>query len=101
LKGYLRAGGIMLGGGAFDAKPVLNAVASRGYIPIVRRLRGYGARTRDGAYDEGLYAYRSVEEGIFGALTVEFRDKLKTTRTRTLIRVAIYCLKVMVRWAYE
>jgi len=29
--------GFMLGDGAFDAKPVLNTIASKGYIPIVRR----------------------------------------------------------------
>ena len=38
----------MLDDGAFDAKPVLNTVASKGYIPIVRRgltsPRGCGAR---------------------------------------------------------
>jgi len=27
----------MIGDGAFDAKPVLNTIASKGYIPIVRR----------------------------------------------------------------
>jgi hypothetical protein len=31
-------------------------------------------------YDESLYAYRSVGEGIFGALTVEFGDRLKKRR---------------------
>jgi hypothetical protein len=31
---------------------------------------GYGARIRDRAYDEALYAYRSVSEGIFGELIV-------------------------------
>jgi hypothetical protein len=68
--------------------------------------RGYGARIRDVAYDESLYTYRGVGEGIFGALTVEFGDRLKTrrkesTKTRTLLRIIIYCLKIMVRWAYE
>jgi hypothetical protein len=37
---------------------------------------------------------------------VEFGDRLKTrrkesTRTRTLLRIMIYCLKIVVRWAYE
>jgi hypothetical protein len=27
----------MLGDGAFDAKPVLNTITSRGYIPMVKR----------------------------------------------------------------
>jgi len=96
--------GMMLGDGAFDAKPILNTIASRGYIPIVKR--GYGARIRDRAYDGALYAYRGVGEGIFGALTVEFGERLKTrrkepTKTRTLLRIIIYCLKILVRWTYE
>jgi len=89
---------------------VLNTIASKGYIPIVRRgiasPGGYGARIRDRAYDETLYAYRSVGEGIFGALTVEFGDRIKTKKretikTRILLRLIIYCLKITVRWAYK
>ena len=100
----------MFGDGAFDAKPVLNTIASKGYIPMVKRglasPGGYGARIRDRAYDESLYAYRSVGEGIFGALTVEFGDRIKTkkkesTETRILLRITIYCLKIIVRWIYE
>jgi hypothetical protein len=96
--------------GAFDAKPVLNTIASRGCIPLVKRgfrsPKGYGARIRDRAYDEALYAYRSVSEGIFGELIVEFGDRLKTrrkgsTKMRTLLRTMIYRLKILVRWAYE
>jgi hypothetical protein len=61
---------------------------------------------RDRAYDEALYAYRSVGEGVFGALTVEFGDRLKTkkeepTKTKTLLRIIICCLDILVRWAYE
>jgi hypothetical protein len=104
VKGIPEGGGVMLGDGAFNAKPVLNTIASRGYIPIVKR--GYGARIRDRAYDEALYAYRGVGEGVFGALTVEFGERLKTrreepTKTRTLPRITIYCLKILVRWTYE
>jgi len=61
---------------------------------------GYGVRIRDRAYNESLYAYRSVGEGIFGALTVEFGDRIKmkkkeSTETRILIRITIYCLKII------
>jgi hypothetical protein len=109
VKGIPEGGGVMLGDGAYDTKPVLNTIASRGYIPIVKRarVRGVmGARIRDRVYDEALYAYRGVGEGIFGALTVEFGERLKTrreepTKTRTLLRITIYCLKILVRLAYE
>jgi hypothetical protein len=52
------------------------------------------------------YMHIGVGEGMFGALTVEFGDRLKTrrkesTKTRTLLRIMIYCLKIVVRWAYE
>jgi hypothetical protein len=64
---------------------------------------------RDGAYDENLCAYMVSDGdrgGMFGALTVEFGGRLKTrrkesTRTRTLLRIMIYCLKIIVTWAYE
>jgi hypothetical protein len=52
-RGIPESVGMMLGDGAFDAKPILNTIASRGYIPIVKRgsrsPRGYGARIRDRA----------------------------------------------------
>jgi len=37
VEGIPSGSGIMLGDGAFDAKPVLNAIASREYIPMARR----------------------------------------------------------------
>jgi hypothetical protein len=59
------------------------------------------------AYDIGLLMaaldyfldLMSFGEGIFGALTVEFGDRLKTrreesTKTRILLRIIIYCLKI-------
>jgi hypothetical protein len=109
-RGIPESVGMMLGDGAFDAKPILNTIASRGYIPIVKRgsrsPRGYGARIRDRAYDEALYAHRGIGEGVFGALTVEFGERLKTrrkdpTKTRTLLRITIYYLKILVRCTYE
>jgi len=95
-------GGFMLGDGVFDAKPVLNTIASKGYTPIVKKgltsPGGYGARIRDRAYNESLHAYRGIGEGIFRALTVEFGDRIKTkkkesTETRILLRTTIYRLK--------
>ena len=35
---------------------------------------GYGARMRDGIFNEPLYRPRHVGEEFFGALTVEFGD---------------------------
>ena len=101
VKGIPEGGWVMLGDGAFDAKPVLNTIASKGYIPIVKR-----ARIRYRSYDEALYAYKGVGEGVFEALTVEFGERLKTrreepTKTRTLLRIIIYCLTILLRWAYE
>ena len=89
---------------------MLNSITSKSYIPIVKKsltsLGGYGARIRDRAYNESLYASISIGEGIFGALTVEFRDRIKTkkkesTETRILLRITIYCLKTIVRCIYE
>jgi hypothetical protein len=38
VKGIPEGGGVMLGDGAFNAKPVLNTIASKGYIPVVKRV---------------------------------------------------------------
>jgi len=109
VKGIPEGIGFMLGDGAFDAKPVLNTTASKGYTPIVKKgltsPGGYGARIRDRAYNESLHTYRSIGEGIFRALTVKFGDKIKTkkksTKTRIPLRTTTYCLKIIVRWIYE
>ena len=42
VKGIPEGGGVMLGDGAYDTKPVLNTIASRGYTPIVKRARVRG-----------------------------------------------------------
>lgn len=41
---------------------------------------GYRSRIRDRVFDESLYGLRDVGEGIFGTLTVEFGERLKTRR---------------------
>ena len=47
VRGIPEGVGSMLGDGVFDAKPVLNTIVSKGYIPIVKRgltsPGGYGA----------------------------------------------------------
>jgi len=35
--------------------------------------------------------------GVFGALAVEFRDRVKKRRELTMIRIIIYSLKIIVR----
>jgi hypothetical protein len=104
-----------LADGAFcrDAKPVLNELASKGYIPMVKPGKvspgGYGARIRlrDSLFEESAYRLRGRwgRYGIFGALTVEFGDRMKTGRkeasdTRVLLRITVYCLKILARWLY-
>ena len=92
--------------GAFDAKTVLNDLALKGCIPIVKPGKlspgGYGARIRDSLFDESIYRLRGVGERVFGALTVEFGDRIKTRRkergeTRLLLRLIVYCLKITIR----
>jgi hypothetical protein len=84
-------------------------MASKGYAPMVKpggvSPGGYGARMRDGLFDESLYRLRAVGEGIFGALTMEFGDRMRTRRkesseTRILLRLMVYYLKVVARWLH-
>jgi hypothetical protein len=37
---------------------------------------------QDRAYNEKLHAYRGVGEGIFGALTVEFRGRKRREKAK-------------------
>ena len=60
---------------------------------------------------EGIFRALTVESGdriktkkrlstkLFGALTVEFGEH--SMKTRTLLRITTYRLKIPVRWAYE
>jgi len=84
----------------------LNDLAYKGYIPIVKPRkpspRGYGARIGDDLFNESLYGLRDVGKGVFGALTIEFGDRMKTMRkkfkeTRLLLRLTVYCQKILAR----
>jgi hypothetical protein len=75
--------GFMFADGAFDAKPVLNTIVSKGYLPMIKKgttnPRGFGAR---------------------------IRDRIKTKRkesfkTRVILRIIVYCLKIIIRCIYE
>ena len=108
-KGIPSGSGPAFADGAFDAEPFVAFGASKGYAPMVKPGRvspgGYGARMRDGLFDESLYRLRAVGEGIFGALTMEFGDRMRTGRkesseTRILLRLLVYCLKVVARWLH-
>ena len=98
----------VLADGAFDAKKVLNDLLWKGYVPVVkptkRKPDGFGSKIRDLFFDEDVYRYRSVGEGYFGALSVEFGERLKSRgrsdETRILARNAIYCIKMALRWKH-
>lgn len=100
--------GLAFADGAFDAKAVLNDLVSKGYLPYVRSTKikpdGYGARIRDSIFNKSIYRFRAVGEGLFGALTIEFGDRMKSRgrsgNSRTMLRLIVYCLKILVRWLY-
>jgi len=64
----------MLSDGAFNTKLILNTIASKRYIPIIRR---------------SLKSLRG-----FGSLIVESRDRVKTRRELTKTRIIVYSLKI-------
>jgi len=100
--------GMAFADGAFDAKPVLNNLVSKGYLPFIKPTKikpdGFGARVRDRIFDKSVYRFRAVGGGLFGALVIEFGEQIKSRgrsgNSRTilrLIRLIVYCLKVLVR----
>ena len=74
--------GIVLADGAFDARSVLNNIVFKGYFPFVKPTKikpaGYGARIRDKIFNKSIYRFRAVGEGLFGALTIEFGERMKS-----------------------
>ena len=98
----------MLADGAFDARSVLNNIVFKGYFPFVKPTKikpdGYGARIRDSVFDKSTYRFRAVGEGLFGALTIEFGERIKSRgrsgNSRIMLRLIVYCLKILVRWLY-
>jgi len=100
--------GFALADGAFDAKKVLNELVEKGYVPIVkptkRKPDGFGSKIRDLFFDESIYRYRGVGERFFGALSVEFGERLKSRgksdEARILARNIVYCIKIALRWKY-
>jgi len=100
--------GLVLADGSFDAKKVLNGLVEKGYVPIVkptkRKPDGFGSKIRDLFFDKSVYRYRSVGEGYFGALSVEFGERLKSRgksdKVRILARNIVYSIKIALRWKY-
>ncbi|ADC66042.1 hypothetical protein Ferp_1902 [Ferroglobus placidus DSM 10642] len=108
IRGIPEGKGFVLADGAFDTKKALNELVWKGYLPIVkptkRKTDGFGSKIRDLSFDRSIYRYRAVGEGVFGALSVEFGDRLKSRgrsdKTRILARNIVYCIKIALRWKY-
>lgn len=85
----------------FDAKAVLNYLVSKDYLPFVKPTKikpdGYGTRIRDSIFDKSIYRLRAVGEGLFGASTIEFGERIKSKgrsgNSRTTLRLTVHCLK--------
>ena len=107
--GIPEGSGFALADGAFDTKKALNELVEKGYLPVVkptkRKPDGFGSKIRDLLFDKSVYRYRSVGEGYFGALSVEFGERLKSRgksdKTRILARNIVYCIKIVLRWKYR
>lgn len=85
--GIPEGGGFALADGAFDTKKVLNELVWKGYLPIVKPTKR-----------------KAVGEGFFGALSVEFGERLKSRgksdKKRVLARNIVYCIKLALRWKH-
>ena len=107
--GIPEGSGFALADGAFDTKKALNNIVEKGYLPVVKPTKrmpdGFGSKIIDLFFDESVYRYRSVGVGFFGALSVEFGERLKSRgrsdKTRILARNIVYCIKIALRWKYR
>ena len=70
------------------------------FVKLKIKPDGYGARIRDSIFDKSFRL--ELGEGLFGALTIEFGERMKSGRSgnsRTMLRLVVY-LKILVRWLY-
>jgi len=77
-----------------------------GYTPIIKaqrtRCSGHWRKKARIVYDKRIYRQRGRGESIFGSLTNEFGDRLKSVRADvTMIRIAcrfiVYMVKLIMR----
>ena len=108
-KSLKKGRGYLLADRWYDDRHVIKAIGKNGYVPVVKprkyKARGYYARLRDKHYSDFLYKLRSVHEGMFGALTNDFGDRIDcylvvVAEVRILCRLVCYNLRILMR-CYE
>ena len=90
----------------YDDNKTFRVLIKRGYTPIIKAQRtrdsGYWRKKARKVYDKRIYRQRGRGESIFGSLTNEFGDRLKsvlreTTMTRIGCRFIVYLVKLYMR----
>ena len=100
---------LVLADEVFNTKKSLNGVVKKDYVLIVkptkRKPDDFDSKIRNLFFDKSTYRYRSIGEGDFGALSVEFSERLKSRRksnkAKNLVRNLAYCIKITLEWKYE
>ena len=90
----------------YDDNKSFKIIMERGYTPIIkshkRRDSGYWRKKARKVYDNKIYRQRGRGESLYGSLTNEFGDRLKTvlwetTVTRIGFRFIVYLVKLCMR----
>ena len=98
--------GKVLGDRWYDDNKTFKVLIKNGYTPIVKaqrtRCSGSWRRKARIVYDKRVYRQRGRGESIFGSLTNEFGDRLKSVRpdvtmTRIACRFIVYLVKLIMR----
>ena len=94
--------GLAFADGAFDAKLVLNDLVSKGFHSSTKvKPGGYGARIRDRIFD------KTSKVQLWRRIVWSFNDRIwrkdeviRSGNSRTMLRLIVYSLKILVRWFY-
>ena len=90
----------------YDDNKSFKIIMRKGYTPIIkahkRRDSGYWRKRARKVYDNKVYRQRGRGESLYGSLTNEFGDRLKTilqetTVTRIGFRFIVYLVKIFMR----
>ena len=104
----IQGNGFILADRWYDVNDVFRTIYRKGYIPLIKpqrtRGRGYWRRKGRGVYSREwrMYRQRGRGESVFGSLTNEFGDRLKTVLWETSVtrigcRFVVYLVKLLMR----
>ena len=85
--------GMMLADSAYDSEEIFKACSSRGLTPVVKQRknsrRGRFRRRARREFRQEVYRFRGVAEGVFGAIELRYKARIRARKRKTRIIAAL------------